>query len=170
MENEITKKSNFLNIVENFIKNNIKILITLVVIILLCFIGAISFNSYKENQNKKISEEYIKAGIMLTQNKKDKAKDIYKDIILKKNKFYSYLALNNIIENELIEDNNQILQLFEVLEKINKDEEQKNLIKLKKALFLIQISKKNEAMQIFDYIISSNSIWKEIAMEFSKTN
>ena len=127
------------------------------------------FNSYKENQNKKISEEYIKAGIMLTQNKKDKAKDIYKDIILTKNKFYSYLALNNIIENELIRDNNEILQLFEVLEKINNDKEQ-NLIKLKKALFLIQISKENEAMQIFDYIISSDSIWKEIAMEFSKTN
>ena len=36
---------------------------------------------------------------MLTQNKKDKAKDIYKDII---KQFYSYLALNNIIENELI--------------------------------------------------------------------
>ena len=170
MENEITNKSNFLNNVENFIKNNIKILITFVIIIFLCFIGAIYFNSYKENQNKKISEEYIKAGIMLTQNKKDKAKDIYKDIILTKNKFYSYLALNNIIENELIRDNNEILQLFEVLEKINNDKEQKNLIKLKKALFLIQISKENEAMQIFDYIISSDSIWKEIAMEFSKTN
>ena len=46
MENEITNKSNFLNNVENFIKNNIKILITFIIIIFLCFIGAIYVWTY----------------------------------------------------------------------------------------------------------------------------
>ena len=58
----------------------------------------------KSNKNEKISEQYIKAGIHLTSNEKEKSKLIYKEIILSKNKFYSVLALNSIIENELEEN------------------------------------------------------------------
>jgi len=169
MENEINNKTSFYNSIENFVKKNKKNVIVNLIVIISCLLATILFHYYQENQNKKISEEYVKAGIYLTQNNKEKSKDIYKDIIFKKNKFYSYLSLNNIIENKLIKNNDEILELFEVLEKIDKDKEQQNLVKLKKALFLMQISKKKEAMLIFDSIISSNSIWKEIAMQFSKT-
>ena len=168
MENEISDKQNFTNTIENFLKKNKKILISSSIFVVFIFVGIFFFNHYQINETKKISESYIKGGIYLTQNKKEKAKNTYEDIILKKDKFYSLLALNNIIENKLIKDNDEILNLFEIVENIRNEKGQKDLIRLKKALFLLEISKNKEAEIIFDDLISSNSIWKEIAMQFSK--
>ena len=50
-----------------------------------------------------ISEKYVKAGILLSNNKNEKAlKNYYEEIILSKNKFYSILALNTIIEKNYL--------------------------------------------------------------------
>ena len=53
-------------------------------------------------------------------------------------------------------------------EKIKIENEQKNLIKLKKALYLIKISRDNEGKKLLDEIISDDSIWKEAASAISK--
>ena len=55
-----------------------------------------------------------------------------KEIVFEKNKIYSLLALNIILENSLEENKDEILKLFEEVEKIKIDREQKNLVKLKK--------------------------------------
>ena len=125
-------------------------------------------NFYKEKENKKISEQYVQAGIYLVNENKEDAKLIYKDIIKSENKFYSVLALKNILENELEKDENEILELFAIVQSINIDKEQLNLIKLKKALYLFKISKKNEGNKLLEEIISDNSIWKDTAIELSK--
>ena len=125
-------------------------------------------NFYKEKENRKISEQYIQAGIYLVNENKEDAKLIYKDIIKSENKFYSVLALKNILENELEKDENEILELFAIVQSINIDKEQLNLIKLKKALYLFKISKKNEGNKLLEEIISDNSIWKDTAIELSK--
>ena len=78
------------------------------------------------------------------------------------------LALNNIIENDLEKDSDEILKLFKIIESINIDFEQKNLIKLKKALYLKKISKDIEANKLLGEIIENNSIWKDTAIEVSK--
>ena len=72
-------------------------------------------------------------------NQTDKAKKIYEEIILSKNKFYSILALNTIIEKNLIKDKEKILEFFEIVEKSNFKKDQKDLIALKKALYMIKI-------------------------------
>ena len=61
-----------------------------------------------------------------------------------------------------------MLELFETVEKMKIKEEQKNLVKLKKALFLFKISKEKEGQKLLNEIISDNSIWKETASEISK--
>ena len=99
---------------------------------------------------------------------KIKSKDLYKEIALSKNKFYSLLSLNNIIEHELEENSDNVLKLFKSVENIIIEEEQKNLLKFKKALYLIKISKIEEGNRLLKEIISSNSIWKEAALEISK--
>ena len=66
------------------------------------------------------------------QKETEKSKDIYKKIISQKNKFYSPLALNNIIENDLEKNEKIVLNLFEEIEKIKLEKKQRNLIKLKK--------------------------------------
>ena len=45
------------------------------------------------------------------------------------------------------------------------EKESKNLVKLKKALFLIKISKNQEANKLLNEIISDDSIWKNTAEE-----
>ena len=42
------------------------------------------------------------------------------------------------------------------------------LVKLKKALYLLKISKKEEGNNLLQEIISSESIWRETALELSK--
>ena len=49
----------------------------------------------------------MKAEIYLTSNKPENAKELYEEIILSKNRFYSILALNKVIET-LISDKNII--------------------------------------------------------------
>tara|TARA_B100001250_G_scaffold413438_1_gene447577 strand:+ start:708 stop:1211 length:504 start_codon:yes stop_codon:yes gene_type:complete len=166
MENE--KKINSLEQVENFFKKNKNIFLIILTLIIFALIGINYFSYYQKSKNEKISEKFIQAGIYLSSNKKEKSKKIYKEIISSKNKFYSLLALNNIIDNDLEQNNEEVLKLFGVIENVKLKKEQKNLVKLKKALYLIKISKDNEAETLLNEIISDNSIWKETASEVSK--
>tara|TARA_B100000524_G_scaffold313834_1_gene191307 strand:- start:206 stop:712 length:507 start_codon:yes stop_codon:yes gene_type:complete len=168
MENKDIDKITFSEKIENFLKGNKKKIITGLIILIigaLCYLGLIYLDNKK---NKDISEKYIKAGIYLTSKDLDNSKKIYKEIILSKNKFYSPLALNNIIENDLEKDNNQVLKLFEVVEDINMENEFKDLVILKKALYLIKINRVDEGKKLLEKIISRKSTWSEIALEILK--
>ena len=59
---------------------------------------------------------------------KEKSKIIYREIILSKNKFYSILALNNMIENDLVKESKEILNYFEIIENINITKNKKILL------------------------------------------
>ena len=168
MENEITNKSNLIERISNIVKKKKKLLLSILFIIITILSAMIFLNYYQDNQNEKISEKYIKAGIYLSSKDKEKSKSIYKEIIFSKNKFYSILALNNIIENDLEENNDEVLKFFEIVEKINITPEQRNLVKLKKALYFKKISRDTEGNKLLEEIIADNSIWKETALEISK--
>ena len=104
------------NRLTNFYKSNkVKIYSTLTIL----SITLISFSYLKYNNEKKnilAAEKFVEAGIFLAANKNDEAKDIYEKIILSKNKFYSILSLNALIEKNLISDKNKILKYFDILE------------------------------------------------------
>jgi len=168
MENEIVNKPSLLENITNTIKKNKKLFITTLFLLIIIFLGINILSYYQSEENKKISEKYIKAGIYLSSKDFEKSKTIYEEIILSKNKFYSLLALNSILENDLELDNNKVLDLFKIIEKIKIEKEQKDLIKLKKALYLIKISKNKEGKKLLEEIVEDNSVWKEIALEISK--
>ena len=165
MENKIVSKSNGINKIKNLVIRYKKLSLILLTIILVSVAGLIFFNYNQENKSKIISENYIKAGIFLSNNNKEKSKNIYKQIILSKNKFYSPLALNNILENNLEIKNNEVLKFFKIVESIKLPNEQKNLIKIKKALYLIKISKPEVGNKLLEEIILSNSVWSNMASE-----
>lgn len=168
MENEIIKKTNLIEKILNLVKRKRKqIFLTMSAGIVILF-TIIFYGFYQDKINKEISEKYVEAGIFLSNKDKEKSKIIYKEIIFSKNKFYSVLALNNILENNLEEDSQEILKLFKTLEKINISKEQKNLVKLKKALYLKKISKNVEGNKLLKEIIADNSIWKNTAIELAK--
>ena len=165
MENEIENKPGIIEKLTSIFIKRKKFLISLFILIILSIIGFKFFDYYKEKKNKDISEKFIKAGIYLSSDKKSQSKEIYTDIIRRKNKFYSILALNNIIENNLEESNEEMLELFNLVESIKIDKDQKDLIKLKKALYLFKISKFDEGNALLKKIIEGNSKWKNIALE-----
>ena len=103
MENEITDKSNLIAKISNIAKEKKKLLLSILFTIIAILLAMIFLNYYQDNQNNKISEKYIQAGIHFVSKDKERSKLLYKDIIFSKNKFYSILALNNIIENDLEE-------------------------------------------------------------------
>ena len=166
MENE--KEKNSLEKIENFLRKNKNILLIILTLIIFVLIGVGYLNYYQKSKNEKVSEKFIQAGIYLSLNQQEKSKKIYKEIITSKNKFYSLLALNNIIDNDLEQNNEEVLELFNIVENTKIEKEQKNLVKLKKALYLIKISKDEEGKKLLNEIISDNSIWKETAFEISK--
>ena len=166
MENE--KEINSLEKIEIFLKKNKNILLIILTLIIFFLIGIGYLNYYQKSKNEKVSEKFVQAGIYLSLNQQEKSKKIYKEIIISKNKFYSLLALNNIIDNDLVQNNEEVLELFNIVENTKIEKEQKNLVKLKKALYLIKISKDNEGEKLLNEIISDNSIWKETASEISK--
>jgi predicted negative regulator of RcsB-dependent stress response len=168
MENEIDYKLSLTEKIITVLKKKKKLLIFILSVLIIILIALSFFNFYQNNINKKIAEKYIKAGIYLSSKNDTKAKSTYTEIVASKNNFYSILALNNIIENDLENNSDEVLKLFKIVENINIDFEQKNLVKLKKALYLKKISKDEEGNMLLDEIIADNSIWKETAIEIPK--
>ncbi len=165
MENNFENKISNIDKVINYIKEKKKIFIISASFIIFLLIGIIYLDYHKNLRNKKISEKFIQAGLYLASENKSESNNLYKEVVSSKNKFYSPLALNNIIDNNLETNNEEIIRLFEILESINLEKERKNLVKLKKALFLIKISKDQEGNKLLNEIISDNSIWKNAAEE-----
>mgnify|MGYP007071990362 CR=1 FL=1 len=165
MENKIDNSVNYINKFKKIYNKRKKTFLLILVLAIIALIGLNIVNIYKINSNKKIAEKYIQAGLLLASKDNVKAKTLYREIIYSKNKFYSQLSLNTMIENNLEKNEDEVLKLFEAVQQINLKREEKNLIKLKKALFLIKISKDIKGKQLLKEIVEDNSTWSSIALE-----
>ena len=169
MEKELENKEiNTFEKLKNILRDNIKIFLSLIAVSLCILFGLIYFNYIEKKNNEQIAEKYITAGLLLLSEDRLNSKKFYEEVVLAKNKFYSSLALNSIIENNLENDNQKVLKLFEIVESIKMNKDNKDLIKLKKAVYLKKYSKKKEGNKLLEEIISENSTWKDTALELLK--
>lgn len=168
MESENLNNQNFIEKTSSYLKKKKKIFLTILSLIILGACILVYYNFHQEKKNIEISEKYIKAGLLLKNKNKKESLNLYKEIIVSKNKFYALLAMSSIIENKIESDNTEILRLFKILENIDYNKNQRNLVKLKKALFLRKLNKQSESNKLLDEIISNDSIWKEIAIEIKE--
>ena len=98
MDQDIDKNLEFTNKLKLFfIKQKIKIILIFFAFFLISIIF-LWMKIIQEKENISISEKFIKANIYLSSENKDKSKELYEEIIKSKNKFYSILALNTILE------------------------------------------------------------------------
>ena len=168
MNNEITDlESKFKNIIP-IIKQNSKLLFSIVSVALLSLI-IILYLSYKNQKDLiHISEQYYEAQILIEKKNNKQAKSILENIIAEKSKLYSPLSLYLIIDLKLENDPLKVIKLFDEVIKIKKiDKEDKNLIRIKKALFIS--NNKDEEQIILDLlnpIVNSDSIWRKMSIEF----
>ncbi len=168
MEQSIENKTEFKIRLLNFYNSN-KVKIYILLSILILAIISFTFIVYKnEKNNIKLGEKYVEAGLNLSLNQKEKAKKIYEEIIYSKNNFYSILALNAIVEKKLVKDKKKILEFFEIVEKSVSLKSQKDLISLKKALFLIKEADIQNGNVLLKELIKNDSSLKPIAQEILK--
>jgi predicted negative regulator of RcsB-dependent stress response len=147
--------------VKNFFINNKKSLIAVFSITLVVIIGYLSMKEIKERDKIKLANQFnITTTNYKTEDKKTTIDQLTK-LINENDATYSPLALYFLIDNNLVDNKNEINSLFdELINKTNLDEEIKNLIIYKKALFNSNHSSENDLLQILNPIINSESIWK----------
>ena len=129
--------------INSSLKNNKGKIFTFIVLLILIAVFVFIMKEIKKKNNL-ISEKYIQANTYLNNGNKELSKKIYIEIIESKNSFYSTLALNTIIEKNLEFSEEEVLEYFKIVEPLNKQEEQKNILIFKKALYLIKIKKDTE--------------------------
>ena len=144
-----------------FGKNKYTIVFTLLILISIPVV-LIFFQTMNEKKWIVISK-FIQAGLYLSSNNLEESRTIYEEIILDKNKFYSLLALNTIIEKNLEKDNKKIFDNFEIIENLGYSDEQKDLFNLKKALFYQKINNKVKSDELLQKLIDKESKYKKIA-------
>ena len=161
----IPLKINFINNASNFAKKNFKGIIVLATVL---FIFLLLIFFYKDLQEKKdiiIAEQYTQAKILITQKKTNESKILLENLIEANHKFYSPLSLYLMIDNNLENDSKKIINFFSVILNNNSiDEENLNLIKIKKAIYLISLDEEISAVETFNQIVVSNSVWRNLAI------
>jgi predicted negative regulator of RcsB-dependent stress response len=147
--------------VKNFFINNKKSLIAVFSITLVVIIGYLSMKEIKERDKIKLANQFNITTINYKTEDKKTTIDQLTKLINENDATYSPLALYFLIDNNLVDNKNDINSLFdELINKTNLDEEIKNLIIYKKALFNSNHSSENDLLQILNPIINSESIWK----------
>ena len=110
---------------------------------------------------------FIQAKIMLSNNYNKKATQILKKIVKSKDETYSPLSLFLIIDKNLEIEEKKVDELFDFILTINSlDDEDKNLIKLKKAIYISDKSDEKNVLELLNPIINSDSVWKEQSIKF----
>ena len=151
--------------VRNFFINNKNKIISTIVVLIIVLVGAYSFDSYKTNKKKEISNKFNSTTLAYSENTKDLTVQKLIEIINEQDPTYSPLSLYFIIDNKLILNQSEINSYFDVLiEKTSLDKEIKNLVIYKKALFNADEAQENDLLNILNPLINSESVWKSHAL------
>jgi len=151
--------------IKNFFINNKKFIF---IILSSFFLIAITYFGYKEIQDrnvKTLAEKYNNILTNFEYSNKENFKKQLIEIIDEKDSTYSPLALYFIIDNEMEESKEEINRFFDILiNKVDLNNEIKNLIIYKKGLFNADIENENNLLEILRPIINSDSVWKSHAL------
>jgi hypothetical protein len=151
--------------VRNFFVNNKNKIISTIVILVIILVGAYSFDSYKTNKKKEISNKFNSTTLSHSDNTKELTVQNLLEIINEQDPTYSPLSLYFMIDNKLISNQSEINSYFDILiEKTSLDEEIKNLVIYKKALFNADQAQESDLLNILNPLINSKSVWKSHAL------
>jgi len=151
--------------IKNFFVNNKKFLISSIIIFILIVIGVYSYDKYRTDKKRQISDNFNAITIDHSENSKDITLNQLLKIINQKDPTYSPLSLYYIIDNNLLSDQKEVNILFDILiDETSLDEETKNLIIYKKALFNADQANELDLLNMLNPLINSKSVWKSHAL------
>ena len=161
---EIINQNTRIEKIKNFFSNNFKKLVGSLVSILLLLFSYFGYQEYEKREKLEIAETYNQITLkeITIQNSND-VEQLVK-IIKKKDPIYSALSLYFIIENNLVNDQKEINNFFDMVIKSQKEKEIKNLIIYKKAMFNADKISENEILDILNPVLKSQSVWKSHAL------
>ena len=147
--------------IRNFFINNKKKIIIGFSTLLIVIIGYLSIKEIKEQNKIKLGNKFNIIKINFKSDGQQKTINQLIKLINENDTTYSPLALYFLIDNNLIDSKEETNLLFnKLISDTPLDEEIKNLIIYKKALFNSEFSTENDLLKILNPIINSKSIWK----------
>lgn len=159
--NSETKKEKYIN----FLKNNKKKLISLLLLIVLIILFYFTYNFYTKSQKENIAEKYNDATLNYSLNNNSKTILDMKDIILKRDKTYSPLALYFLIDNNIVLPNSEINEYFDIIiNDTNLTPSNKYLNIYKKTLFNADFVTEQELLLIINPVLKEENEWKSHAL------
>ena len=151
--------------IKDFFNKNKKLFISVLGILLLIIIGFYSYQIYKEGHREWLSNKYNNAIIKHKNGDNSIIVPELKTVIEDKDGTYSPLALYYLIDNNLIDNRDEINDLFDILiEKTSLETEIKNLIIYKKGLYNADNLNESQLLEILNPLINSKSVWKSHAL------
>jgi hypothetical protein len=151
--------------IKDFFTKNKKLLISVLVFLILILLSFYSYQIYQDNNKINISDKYNSAIIKHKNGDNSGIISAMQEIVENKDPTYSPLALYYLIDNELINDKSKINSLFDILiKKTSLDNEIKNLIIYKKALYNADTINEGQILEILNPVINSKSVWKSHAL------
>ena len=157
----IINQNTKIHLIKSFFKRNIKKILIIITIFIIILITILAFGEIKKRKKNKIAQIYNSVIFNSDNYSNTEIKEKMINIINSKVDTYSTLALYYLIDNNLINENDKIEDLFDLTISITKDFELKNLIIFKKGLYFSDKLTENELLNILRPIISSDSIWKQ---------
>jgi len=157
---DVTKKSKVRDFYDN---NKVAILSSISILVIVFIIVAFYFNKI-EKKKVELSNKYITAKTYIN-NKEDKAAIILKEIILESDPTYSTLSLFLILNENLIENQDEVIGFFDhILTSIEFENEIKNLVLFKKALFQSNFENEKILIDSLNPLLNSETLWKPHAL------
>ena len=151
--------------IKDFFTKNKKLLISVLVFLILILLSFYSYQIYQDKNKIDISDKYNSAIIKHKNGDNSGIISAMQEIVENKDPTYSPLALYYLIDNELINDKSKINSLFDILiKKTSLDNEIKNLIIYKKALYNADTINEGQILEILNPVINSKSVWKSHAL------
>ena len=151
--------------IKNFFIHNKKLLLSVLATLILILLSFYSYQIYKDRHREWLSNKYNSAIIEHKNGNNSKIILEMKEVIEDKDSTYSPLALYYLIDNNLIDNKDEINNLFDILiNKTSLETEIKNLIIYKKALYNADSSNESELLDILNSLINSKSVWKSHAL------
>ena len=161
---EIINQNTKIEKIKNFFSNNFKKFIGSLLSILLLLFSYFGYQEYEKREKLKIAETYNQITLkeITIQNTNDIEQLV--EIIKEKDPIYSTLSLYFIIENNLVNDQKKINNFFDMVIKSQEENEIKNLIIYKKAMYNADMISENDLLDILNPILKSESVWKSHAL------
>ncbi len=151
--------------IKDFFTKNKKLLISVPIFLILILLSFYSYQIYQDKNKIDISDKYNSAIIKHKNGDNSGIISAMQEIVENKDPTYSPLALYYLIDNELINDKSKINSLFDILiKKTPLDNEIKNLIIYKKALYNADTINEGQILEILNPVINSKSVWKSHAL------